>query len=393
MNMNTTHLGRRVFKHGLVFSAALLSCAALQAEDHKEHGQTVDRTISQQYGHSADQFLQKAAMSGKMEVELGQLAQQKGQSQEVKNLGQALVRDHTQANQKLQQLASSKNIRLEKTELNQQPGAAANAATDASKHAKVQEAMGKLRSQSGEQFDQEFVRMALKHHKKDIQEFEQARNQISDRELSAFIDETLPKLREHYRMAQSAARSVGVDESTIALEGGVSADTAAGAPAASASGTLGTRGSDKPSSPASNPDRSIHVDGVNQVPDTTTSGTINNNNLDKPRIDVDANVGDRSLRATGQVDPADPSISADVETDDGGIFQKGDGKVLGLPTDKNDGKFLGIIPNPRADKNDGARIEADVDVDRDVDVGSSATSEIGEGRDRDVDVDVDVDKK
>jgi hypothetical protein len=52
--------------------------------------------------------------------------------------------------------------------------------------------------------------------------------------------------------------------------------------------------------------------------------------------------------------------------------------VLGLSTDKHDGKFLGIIPNPRKDKAD--RIEADVDVDTDRNgssIGGAASVETG----------------
>ena len=74
-------------------------------------------------------------------------------------------------------------------------------------------------------------------------------------------------------------------------------------------------------------------------------------------------------------------MEADVDTDsDNKVFEKGDGKVLGLSTDKNDGKFLGIIPNPRKDKDADADIEADADVDVDADdasVGGSASVEKG----------------
>jgi predicted outer membrane protein len=99
----TSNLGRRVVKHGFVFTTTLLTCAALQADHNDQHE---DKT---------QQFIRKAALGGHMEVEMGQLAQQKGQSSEVKNLGATLVRDHTQANQKLEQLASSKNITLDKS--------------------------------------------------------------------------------------------------------------------------------------------------------------------------------------------------------------------------------------------------------------------------------------
>ena len=75
------------------------------------------------------------------------------------------------------------------------------------------------------------------------------------------------------------------------------------------------------------------------------------------------------------------SSEAEIEVDDGGVFEEGDGKVLGLSTDKNDGKFLGIIPNPRANNEDDLDVDADADVDLDTEnetaVGSPGTTDTG----------------
>jgi len=411
----------------------MLTCAALQAEHNDQHG---DKT---------QQFIRKAAMGGQMEVEMGQLAQQKGQSSEVKNLGSTLVRDHTQANQKLQQLASTRNITLDKSSWND-TSAASTTSTDrtstdrtlsstdqtggakhAQEHAKHQQELQKLRSQSGAEFDKTFVTMALKDHKKDIAEFEKCRNDITDADVKAFIDQTLPTLRNHLQMAKTAAKGVGVDEATIAADRDDDNTSSTGAPAAGASGTLGsdkpsspasnpntnpanknrsslessdrlnatgapaagasgTLGSDKPSSPASNPstnpankNRSSldSSDRLNGATDSDASGTIRQNN---PRADLDANVGDHSVSASAGVDKTDHSASTSVSTDSGNshkVFQKGDGKVLGLSTDKNDGKFLGIIPDPKK-KHEDKGVSADVNVNTDSSsIGTSATTESG----------------
>src|SRR5690349_17575985 len=58
------------------------------------------------------QFLDKAAQGGKAEVELGQLAQQKASSDDVKKFGERMVTDHSKANDQLQQLAAQKGITL-----------------------------------------------------------------------------------------------------------------------------------------------------------------------------------------------------------------------------------------------------------------------------------------
>jgi putative membrane protein len=344
-------LGRRVFQTGLVIATTFVTCTALQAEDQTDKSSSQQSSSqsssSRQGGQSQQQvekFVQKAMAGGQMEIQMGQLGQQQAQNPQVKALAAALVRDHTQANQKLQQLASTKNITQD-----QQGG----------EHQKHQQHLDKLKSQTGAEFDKEFVRMALKDHKKDIKEFEKAQTQINDSELKSFITQTLPTLRQHQQMAQAAAKEVGVDEASIAADVEGDTDTAVGGAAPAESGPREKSPiSDQPTS-KDRPRSSL--DGATE---THASGTINQNN---PSIDANAKIGDREVTASADVDKNDASVSADVDTDHKNkVFQKGDGKVLGLSTDKKDGKFLGIIPNPRKDK--------DVDVDTDVDVNKSDTS-------------------
>src|SRR5688572_8398179 len=57
-------------------------------------------------------FAVKAASGGMMEVQLGELAQQKASSQRVKDFGAMMVRDHSKANDELKSLAGMKNITL-----------------------------------------------------------------------------------------------------------------------------------------------------------------------------------------------------------------------------------------------------------------------------------------
>jgi putative membrane protein len=428
-------IGRRVLKNGLVLATTIATCTMLQANDQQSAssldnaggpqssatgtakggnlGDSADRQSqygqggqtsqsgqaqSGQHDQKQQKFVQKAMKSGQMEVQMGQMAQQNGQNQEVKALGQRLVQDHTQANQQLQQIAQTLKIQSSDA---QSPGQPADAQGD---HAKHQQAMSKLQGKSGAEFDREFTKMAIKHHRKDIQEFERAQSEVNDAQLKSFVQQTLPKLRQHLQMAQAAARSLGIDESSIAAdESDPNATKATGAPAASESGAA----------ERSNPDLQP------QSPDTDRQSAIEHDTHgadDRSSISGGAQVGgssvggaasvdvDRNSSASVDLDPStdhdidvDADADLDAETEDGNkLFRKGDGKVLGLPTSKTDGKILGILPAPGGNDDADVEVEADADLDTDASsVGGAARSESGQATDRDVEVDadIDVDKK
>jgi putative membrane protein len=78
-----------------------------------------DANTSSQLDAMDRHFIRKAGEGGLAEVELGKLATEKGQSDEVKKFGQRMVDDHGKANDQLKQLASSKGVELP-TDLNAQ---------------------------------------------------------------------------------------------------------------------------------------------------------------------------------------------------------------------------------------------------------------------------------
>ncbi len=128
-------------------------------------------------------FVNDVAEGGLMEVRMGEIGQQKGQSSDVKALAQKLVTDHTKANDELKQLLSGKGV------------------TVPSRLASKQEKMLEKLS-SASDFDKQFKDMAVKDHKKDIKEFERALKNTDDADLKAWINKTLPTLQEHLRMAE-----------------------------------------------------------------------------------------------------------------------------------------------------------------------------------------------
>jgi len=143
-------------------------------------------------------FAMEAAQGGLAEVELGRLATQKAESQDVKNFGQRMVDDHSKANDQLKSIASQKGITLPTD-------------TDAKHKAEMQ----RLQALSGAAFDKAYMQSMSKDHHKDVAEFQKESNSGKDTEIKNFAAQTLPTLQEHMRMA---------DEINAKVKGSGSAD-------------------------------------------------------------------------------------------------------------------------------------------------------------------------
>lgn len=130
------------------------------------------------------EFMVEAASGGMMEVELANLALQKGTSTQVKEFARMMIKDHKKANEELKALAASKNIVL--------PTALID------KHQRV---VNDLKDKSVKTFDAKYMNAMLDDHKKDVKEFEEASKDAADPDIRAFAAKTLPVLQEHLRMA------------------------------------------------------------------------------------------------------------------------------------------------------------------------------------------------
>jgi putative membrane protein len=130
-------------------------------------------------------FAVKAAAGGLAEVELGKLAVQKGSSQQVRDFGAMMVKDHSAANAELAGLAKSKKIILPE-ELD---GQAAKLKTE-------------LSAKSGSDFDKAYTEAMIKDHKEDTTEFARAIRVVKYPEMIAFAKKTLPVLKMHLAAAE-----------------------------------------------------------------------------------------------------------------------------------------------------------------------------------------------
>jgi len=136
-------------------------------------------------------FVEKAAVGGLAEVNMGKMALEKGSSDQVKQFGARMVEDHSKANDELKQIASSKGITLP-TDL------------DAKHKAK----MDKMQKLSGAQFDRAYMDDMVADHKQDVAEFKKEASSGKDSDVKAFAAKTLPTLEDHLKMAQSTDAAV-----------------------------------------------------------------------------------------------------------------------------------------------------------------------------------------
>ena len=137
-------------------------------------------------------FIKDAASGGMMEVQLGQMAQQKGISQEVKDFGKRMETDHGKANQELEGIVMKKRMKLP-TKL-------------AVKHKKT---VDKLANLTGDQFDKKYAVEMVKDHKKDVEKFSKMSKKLKDPELKGWVDKTLPVLEQHLQHAKDMAQKLG----------------------------------------------------------------------------------------------------------------------------------------------------------------------------------------
>jgi putative membrane protein len=136
-------------------------------------------------------FIEKAAMGGMVEVELGNLAQQKAASDQVKQFGSRIVQDHAKANDELKQIAGSKGVDLP-------------TALDKKHRADVD----KLSKLSGAKFDRAYMSHMVDDHKNDVSEFKKEATSGKDSDVKAFASKTLPTLDEHLKLAQQTNDAV-----------------------------------------------------------------------------------------------------------------------------------------------------------------------------------------
>lgn len=131
-------------------------------------------------------FAAAAAASGLAEIEAGRLVADQTMNPEVKSYARELERDHASANAELTGIADAKDMTLPTTVT-----------------AESRNQLDMLEGAPPERRDRDFLqRFGVDAHSKVLALFERQARAGRDRELRAFAERTLPKLREHLGWAQ-----------------------------------------------------------------------------------------------------------------------------------------------------------------------------------------------
>lgn len=163
---------------------ALAGTAYAQTPAPRANNPAAGHASAQKLSKADQSFLKEAIQGDLAEAQMGQLAQQKGQSEDVKQFGQMLQQDHGQHLKQAQQLAQQDGMTPPR---------------EPSREAKREH--DKLSKLSGARFDKAFAKDAVADHKKDIAKYQKEAERNGP--LAQFAQQTLPVLQKHLQAAQA----------------------------------------------------------------------------------------------------------------------------------------------------------------------------------------------
>lgn len=145
------------------------------------------------------QILAQLQQINQWEIDTGQLATQKGQSQRVKEFGQRMVQEHTNAMQQVRSFAQQQNIELTEFTPNNEVQRAA---------ATIQQTTRELlQGIQGRPFDQQYLASQVAGHDSAISVVQQGLQQFP--ELKPVLTQLMPVLQKHRQQAYNLLGEVG----------------------------------------------------------------------------------------------------------------------------------------------------------------------------------------
>lgn len=143
---------------------------------------------SQALNPAEQAFLRKVSSANAAEIELGTLAEQRANSDAVKQFGHRMVQDHSQANDQISTFARAHNVNIVKS--------------GGTERQETQQ-RDLLRRLSGMEFDRSYIRDAVEEHQKDLKVFQDEANSGQNAELKSLAGDIQKVVADHLAMAKT----------------------------------------------------------------------------------------------------------------------------------------------------------------------------------------------
>jgi len=182
---------------GLLIVALMMALASCSPKKTETDSKEIAEEQNEEKGFDSSkidkdvEWATEIADASLLEVKLGELAQTKGSSPQVKELGKMMVTDHSKANEELTSLASQKNISLP------------NMLSD-----KSQQKFDKLATKTGTDFDKEYSSAMVEGHKDVLSKFKKESEDGKDADLRSWAEGKLPVLQHHLSMSEQTEEAV-----------------------------------------------------------------------------------------------------------------------------------------------------------------------------------------
>jgi putative membrane protein len=178
----------------------VLGCGAALAQMHGAGGQATQQMGPDQQsknetasGPGADQkFLEKAMESNVAEIQMGRLALEKSTDEQVRHFATQMTDDHAKMLDEWKQATATLNIPVP---------------TEPSKAA--MKTMDKMKSLSGDAFDQAYIKEMVKAHKEDDKAFKEEARTTTNAQLKEMATQDAGIIEGHLQQIQEIAKSKG----------------------------------------------------------------------------------------------------------------------------------------------------------------------------------------
>jgi putative membrane protein len=147
-------------------------------------------------GPAVDKMFLKKALEGSMaEVQMGQLALQKSNDDQVKQFAQRMVDDHGKMVEQMKPAAEQMGVKV----------------PDGPSKGQMKD-MDKMKALSGDAFDQAYIKDMVKDHKKDDSDFKQEAQSTQNPQLKQMVTQSSQIIESHLKQIQEIAQAKGTTQ-------------------------------------------------------------------------------------------------------------------------------------------------------------------------------------